>query len=307
MAVHLTSPTSVTAPDGQKLAVYATGDPAGPTVVLVHGFPDDHTAWDGIVDQLAEAHHVVAYDTRGAGASSRPKRISDYRLDRHAADLQAVIDSVNPGTGVHVVGHDWGSAQVWHLVTGTHYGVTSFTSVSGPCVDHVPGWIARQASARRYADIAAMWKTPLYMGFFSIPFLAPLLARFGLLDPAIKLSVKAFERPETLQRRPAGPSARRNADSIRIYAANVGSRMVHPERGGTDVPVQVLTPVRDIFIPPVTQGDPHPDIETIETREIPGGHWAPTYNPTAVSEPIRAWIARHTKATEVAAQRKAQR
>lgn len=304
-----TSTSMLETPGGQRIAVYRTGDPARPAVVLVHGFPDDHSAWDGIVDRLAEDHHVVTYDTRGVGGSSRPKRIADYRLDQLADDLQTVIDSVNTGNGVHLVGHDWGSVQAWHLITGDHHGVVSFTSISGPCLDHVPGWIARQASARRYAAIAAMWKTPLYMGLFSIPILAPLLARLRLVDPVIKLSLKVCERPEPVDtRRPAGPNARKNSASIRIYAANVIPRMLHPQRGGTDVPVQILTPTRDIFIPAITQADPHPGVRRFEIRELPGGHWAPTFNPDAVTVPIRSWVAQHTQSQAgKAAKRKASR
>lgn len=295
MAVRTTSKRTLETPDGQRIALYTTGAAGRPTVVLVHGFPDDHTAWDGIADRLAEDHHVVTYDTRGVGASSRPNRIADYRLDQLAGDLQAVIDSVDTGNGVHLVGHDWGSVQAWHLITGGHHGVVSFTSISGPCLDHVPGWIARQASARRYAAIAAMWKTPLYMGLFSIPVLAPLLARLRLVDPVIKLSLKVFERPEPVRMRPAGPNARKNAASIRIYAANVIPRMLRPQRGGTDVPVQILTPTRDIFIPAVTQHDPHPAVQTYEILEVPGGHWAPTFNPDAVTAPVRSWVAQHAQ------------
>lgn len=286
--------TTVITSDGHDLAVHSAGDISKPTVVLVHGFPDDHTAWDGIVERLAADHHVVTYDTRGTGASGRPGRIADYRLDQLSADLQAVIDHVDTGGGVHLVGHDWGSVQAWHLVTDPrHRRVLSFTSVSGPCIDHVPGWVVRKAKAGRYGDIGAMWKTPLYMGLFSIPLLAPLLARLGLIDATLKLAVKALEQPEQVDRRPAGPSARRNAASIRIYGANAFPRLRNPVRGGTDVPVQVLTPRRDIFVPPVTQGDPRPDITTIEIREIPGGHWAPTYNPTVVGDLVAGWIARH--------------
>ncbi len=32
--------------DGLTLAVTAQGDPERPTIVAVHGYPDDHTVWD---------------------------------------------------------------------------------------------------------------------------------------------------------------------------------------------------------------------------------------------------------------------
>lgn len=285
---------TLTTADGVDLAVHVGGDPDGPTVVLVHGFPDDHTAWAGVAERLGVDHRVVTYDTRGTGRSSRPRRIAAYRLDALADDLRAVIDEVDSGAGVHLVGHDWGSVQAWHLVTGDEAGgILSFTSISGPCLDHVPGWVARQARARRFRAIVAMWKSPLYMGLFSLPLLAPLMARLGLFDPTIRLALGAFERPERGESTRRGPSARRNAASIRIYAANVFPRLLRPSgRGGTDVPVQVLAPVRDIFVPPVTQADPHPEVTTCELRELPGGHWAPTYNSEAVSGHIRAWVAR---------------
>lgn len=280
--------------DDGDLVVNTGGD--GPTVVLVHGFPDDHTAWDGVVEHLSADHRVVTFDTRGSGRSARPRRIRDYRLDRLVEDLQAVIDHVDEGEGVHLVGHDWGSVQGWHLVTDPHHrGVVSFTSISGPCLDHVPGWVRRQWRARRYRDVAALWKSPIYMGLFSVPVVAPLLARLGLVDPVIRLALKVFETSEPTTAA-SGPSARRNAASIRIYAANVLPRLLRPTRSGTDVPVQVLAPRRDIFVPPVTQADPPADVHTIEVRDIAGGHWAPTYQPRLTSEAVASWVARHPTA-----------
>jgi pimeloyl-ACP methyl ester carboxylesterase len=287
----------ITAPNGAVLAVHCRGEVIKPTVVLVHGFPDDHGVWDGVARRLADDHHVVTYDVRGAGASSKPTRIGDYRLDLLAEDLQAVIDHVDGGDGVHLVGHDWGSVQGWHLVTDpARRGVLSYTSISGPCVDHLPGWIGRKARARRWRDILALWKAPLYMGLFSIPFLAPLLCRLGLVDLTITAANKAFERPEPMDSRPAGPSARRNTASVRMYAANLVPRLKNGDRAGTTVPVQVLTPTGDVFIPPVSQRDPHPDITTIHVEPVSGGHWAPAHNPAAISQHVAGWVRAHDTA-----------
>src|SRR5438309_1175852 len=62
----------VTSTDGVTLAVYEHGDPAAPTIVAVHGYPDNHSVWDGVVELLSDRFHVVTYDVRGAGASDKP-------------------------------------------------------------------------------------------------------------------------------------------------------------------------------------------------------------------------------------------
>ena len=94
---------TVVASDGVRLSVYESGSPDNPTVLLVHGFPDDHSGWDGLVAALAADYHVVTLDTRGSGSSDRPKPVSAYRLDQLAADLRAVIDATAPGRPVHLV------------------------------------------------------------------------------------------------------------------------------------------------------------------------------------------------------------
>src|SRR5689334_4453384 len=104
---------TITSSDVQ-LHVRVQGDDRGPTVVLVHGFPDNQHVWDPVVAMLAPDHHVVTYDVRGAGGSTAPATRSGYRMSKLVGDLAAVIDHVRPDGGpVHLVGHDWGSIQSW--------------------------------------------------------------------------------------------------------------------------------------------------------------------------------------------------
>jgi pimeloyl-ACP methyl ester carboxylesterase len=107
----------ITASDGVQLAVVECGQPAAPTVLLVHGYPDTHRIWDDVCAALAADHHVVRYDVRGAGRSGRPADLRGYRLDQLADDLFAVAAAVSPSRPVHVAAHDWGSVQAWHAVT----------------------------------------------------------------------------------------------------------------------------------------------------------------------------------------------
>ena len=136
----------VTTPDGLRLAVHRHGDD-GPVVVAVHGYPDDHRVWDGVAAALSHRFRVVTYDVRGAGASQAPAGREGYDLDLLAADLRAVVDAVSPDEPVHLLAHDWGAIQTWHAVTGTALEgrVASFTSISGPCLDHVGLFLRRRS------------------------------------------------------------------------------------------------------------------------------------------------------------------
>jgi pimeloyl-ACP methyl ester carboxylesterase len=48
----MTSLRWVPATDGLDLAVYEAGDPAAPTIVAIHGYPDNATIWDPVVELL---------------------------------------------------------------------------------------------------------------------------------------------------------------------------------------------------------------------------------------------------------------
>ena len=100
--------------DGVDLAVFERGQ--GPTVLLVHGFPDTHAVWDAVAERLAVRFHVVTYDVRGAGDSSRPSGRDAYRFEHLVADMRAVLDAVSPQAPVHLAGHDWGSIQSWEAL-----------------------------------------------------------------------------------------------------------------------------------------------------------------------------------------------
>lgn len=55
-----------------RLAVHCWGAPDNgkPTLLMVHGYPDNHETWLPLIRQLAGRYRIVAYDVRGAGAST---------------------------------------------------------------------------------------------------------------------------------------------------------------------------------------------------------------------------------------------
>jgi pimeloyl-ACP methyl ester carboxylesterase len=277
----------VVSPDGIELAVSESGDPANPTVLLVHGYPDTHRIWDAIRDLLAADHHVVRYDVRGAGHSQKPSELAAYRLQRLADDLFAVATAVSSGRPVHVAGHDWGSVQAWHAVTSPAAAgrIASFTSISGPCLDHAAYWFRRRLaspSPRRLHPVLRQAAMSWYITAFRLPWLAPFAWRHGL----------ARRWPITLDRDEAALAD----DAIRglsLYRANMRHRTRHPEPRIAQVPVQLITLSRDRYLSPALVSE---DLDRwapqLTRHTLDATHWsALTDQAPAVAALIRQHIA----------------
>ena len=69
-------------------------DNSGPTVIMMHGFPDSLHLYDLVVPKLATERHVVVFDSLGWGKSEKPIGF-EYTVAEQAADLDAVIDHFN--------------------------------------------------------------------------------------------------------------------------------------------------------------------------------------------------------------------
>ena len=61
----------------------------GPTIVLMHGFPDNHHLYDRLVPHLT-GRHVVTFDFLGWGESDKPAD-HDYTFTNQTLDLDAVV------------------------------------------------------------------------------------------------------------------------------------------------------------------------------------------------------------------------
>jgi pimeloyl-ACP methyl ester carboxylesterase len=94
---------------GTRIHLVEEGDPAGPLVLLVHGFPESWYSWRHQIPVLAGAgYHVAAMDVRGYGRSSAPLEVDAYGMLQHVNDNLGVVEALGHETAV-IVGHDWGS------------------------------------------------------------------------------------------------------------------------------------------------------------------------------------------------------
>ena len=294
--------STVTASDGVRLAVHAyTGiDPRRPTILAIHGYPDNHHLWDGVAEHLSEhrngQYNFVAYDVRGAGESTRPAGRSNYRFPQLISDVGAVIDSLGVGR-VHLLAHDWGSIQGWAAVTDeTVMGkVASFTSISGPHLNYAGKFLRSARTPRALFDVIRQFLASGYIWFFLTPGLPELMVRAGV---GVKV-VEAFGRiGNSSTRTRAGESVRATGDyvnGLNLYRANMPAPFLAPgaELPETTVPVQVLVPRKDIFVTPALQR--YTGSIPLGSRVVPieGGHWVVTARPDVIARLASEWIDRH--------------
>lgn len=117
---------------GLTFPVRDAGPADGPAVVLLHGFPQDGSAWDQVTSPLAGAGlRTLVPDQRGYPASATPRGRRAYGLDDLARDVLALLDAADVRRA-HVVGHDWGGAVAWHLAARHTDRVTTATVLSTP-------------------------------------------------------------------------------------------------------------------------------------------------------------------------------
>ena len=120
--------------NGVTLSVCQAGDPASPTVVLCHGFPELAYSWRHQMTPLAEAgFHVLAPDQRGYGHSSAPGEVEAYGIVDLTGDLIGLLDHFGKDDAVFV-GHDWGALIMWDLARLHPQRARALVGVSVPFV-----------------------------------------------------------------------------------------------------------------------------------------------------------------------------
>lgn len=127
------------------MAVELHGPAEGPVAILLHGFPDDARAWDGVAPVLAaEGFRVVVPYLRGYGPT-RYRHAATPRSGQQAAlgaDLLALMDAMGIRQAL-LAGYDWGGraacivAALWPgrvrgLVSGNGYNIQDIAGAARP-------------------------------------------------------------------------------------------------------------------------------------------------------------------------------
>ncbi|MEG5567575.1 alpha/beta hydrolase [Enterobacter bugandensis] len=104
----------VTTKDGVNIYYKDWGPKEAQPIVFHHGWPLSADDWDNqMLFFLAEGYRVIAIDRRGHGRSDQVSEGHD--MDHYAADVSAVVESLDLHNAVHV-GHSTGGGQVARYV-----------------------------------------------------------------------------------------------------------------------------------------------------------------------------------------------
>ena len=153
--------------EGLTFDVDDSGPRDGPVVVLLHGWPQDRTAWQSITPALTDdGLRVLSPDLRGYSPGARPPRHLDYDIAELAGDVIALLDEAG-AEQAHIVGHDWGGALAWAVAAIHPRRVETLTVLSTPSPSGMAHGIRHGDQLRRSA----------YMAFFALPWLPVLFFR----------------------------------------------------------------------------------------------------------------------------------
>lgn len=276
--------------DGLRLEVLDGGPADGDVVVLLHGFPQDATAWSEVATRLHGAGlRTLAPHQRGYSPGARPRRTSAYRVERLVGDVLALLDAAGVPRA-HVVGHDWGGAVAWALAQAHPDRVASLVSLSTPHPSALRWSLRHGGQARR------SW----YVLAFQLPFLpelgmARMLRRGGLRRSGLPAEhglryAARLGRARDLR----GPvcwyrAALRSAPSLRRRPPGVGGTA--DGAGAVDVATTYVWGSRDPFLgreaAERTARHVRGDYRFVEVR---AGHWLPEREPDLVAREIVARV-----------------
>lgn len=140
--------------NGIEIFARTGGQPGGPPLLLLHGYPQTHAIWHRVAQRLASHYRLVMPDLRGYGRSSKPAGEPghvNYSKRVMAADMLALMRELGHER-FFVAGHDRGG-RVAHRLALDHP-----QSVARLCVvDIVPTLTMYERTSMEFAAAYYHW------------------------------------------------------------------------------------------------------------------------------------------------------
>jgi pimeloyl-ACP methyl ester carboxylesterase len=135
--------------DGLSIFVREAGDPAAPTLLLLHGFPSSSFMYRELMDALKDEFHVVAPDYPGFGHSAAPRE-GEWPYTFEA--ITDVVDALTVRLGLEryaLYVQDYGAPVGFRLATRHPERITGIVTQNGNAYE--------QGLTPLWAPIRALW------------------------------------------------------------------------------------------------------------------------------------------------------
>ncbi|MEU3464715.1 alpha/beta hydrolase [Streptomyces sp. NPDC006733] len=129
----------------------------GPTLVLLHGYPETWYEWRGLLPALAQHYTVIAPSLPGAGKSDAPA--TGYDKKSMAAAIHTLLAKIGHADDIRLVGHDIGSMVAYAYAAAHPREVTKLVLSEAPIPD---------PSIYQFPSLTAAGPGVWNFGFFSL-------------------------------------------------------------------------------------------------------------------------------------------
>lgn len=241
----------------------------GAPVVLVHGFPLDHTMWSAQIDALAPLARVIAPDLRGFGRSPLgevdPSR--GISMEQYADELAELLDALRLGEPIVLAGFSMGGYITWQFVRKFPDRLRALVQCDTRAVaDTEEG----RAGRIKMADNVAEWGSARVAEMMGPKLFAP--RTFETRPDVVATVRRVVER--------TAPAA--IAAAQRGMAARPDVRALLPT---IDLPTLILVGEADALSPPAEMRSIADAIANARFVEVPAaGHMTTIENPQAVCQ-----------------------
>lgn len=173
----------------------------GPLVVLLHGFPDLPTSWNGIRERLnAAGYRSVAPYLRGY----HPATFSDRGFDTadQADDVALLLDALAEPSAV-VIGHDWGADATYSSATRHPDRVRKIVALGIPHPSTLAPSLGSAWNGRHFVYFKLPWAAATAR-IFGLRMVGRLYRRWApswhgpVRDASVAAAVDAFRDPRIL-------------------------------------------------------------------------------------------------------------
>ena len=254
-----------------RLGVFDQGH--GRALLLVHGFPLDHSMWRGQIQDLSRDFRVIAPDLRGFGRSGVTDGV--VSMEQLADDLASLLDALGVSDKIVLCGLSMGGYVAWQ-----------FWRRHRSCLSHLILCDTRAAADPRDAAKARLESADRAMAegveFLADTMMGKLFAESTLQD---RPDLVEATRTVMLETPAAGVAA-----ALRGMAARSDST---DTLGEIDVPTLIICGQHDTISTADEMQEIARQISGSRYVEVPdAGHMSPLENPTVVNQAIRDFLAR---------------